>query len=197
MQNDLNTNIGREFFVSLLSKNTSNIILLTDKSFDLLGTLIYNTLLFILQVEETIKILRQIVILIKSTRHFAKEVKETVGYYYFLSEEKKNTITLWNIYKQKIAGYPKVSQANLWNKWFEINLDNEKENINDEIKKQIIFKLCILMIELELNKPFIKNTIEGMFKKAFEIDEEKIKVLMEEIVQKIINAKYISKVTYL
>ena len=197
LQNDLNTNIGREFFVSLLSKNTSNIILLTDKSFDLLGTLIYNTLLFILQVEETIKILRQIVILIKSTRHFAKEVKETVGYYYFLSEEKKNTITLWNIYKQKIAGYPKVNQANLWNKWFEINLDNEKENLNDEIKKQIILKLCILMIELELNKPFIKNTIEGMVKKAFENDEEKIKVLMEEIVQKIINAKYISKVTYL
>ena len=51
LQNDINSNIGREFFVNLLSKNTSNVILLKDKSFNLLGQLIYNTLLYILQIE--------------------------------------------------------------------------------------------------------------------------------------------------
>ena len=39
LQNDINTNVGREFFTSLLSKNTSNIILLKDKEFNLLGTI--------------------------------------------------------------------------------------------------------------------------------------------------------------
>ena len=85
--NDLNTNFGREFFVNLLAKNTSNIILLKDNAFQLLGTLIYNTLLYILQVEENSKILEHIVILIKSLMFFGKEEIQTIPY--FITEEKK------------------------------------------------------------------------------------------------------------
>ena len=91
------------FFTSLLSKNTSNIILLKDKEFNLLGTIIYNTLLYILQIEENSITLGQVVLLLKSTRYFGKEQKETVGY--FITEEKKSTITLWNVYKNKFRGY--------------------------------------------------------------------------------------------
>ena len=197
LQNDLNTNVGREFFISLLSKNTSNIILLQDKSFNLLGTLIYNTLLYMLQVEENNKTLGQIVELIKSTRYFAKEEKEKVGL--FLSEEKKNTITLWNVYKQKFQGYPKVNQINFWNKWYDIDLnkkqekETEKEIESEEIKEELIMNLCDLIIELELNKSFIKNTLEKLIKKVFGKDEEKSKKILDNVVQKIIHAKYVAK----
>ena len=192
LQNNINTYFGREFFVNLLAKNTSNIILLKDNSFNLLGTLIYNTLLYILQVEENNKILEQIVILIKSTMYFGKEEIETIGY--FITEEKKNTITLWNKYKSKLQGYPKVNQANLWNKWYQIDINSEKEKERDNNKNKVILRLCDLMIELELIKSFIKNTLENLIKNVFGDDEEKNKPILKEIIQKIIKTKYISKV---
>ena len=192
LQNDINTNVGREFFVNLLSKNTNNIILLQDNAFQLLGALIYNTLLYILQIEENNKALEQVVLLIKSTMFFGKEEKQTIGY--FLTEEKKNTITLWNIYKHKIQRYPKVSQANLWVKWYEINLNQERWKENDDMKKKVILNLCDLMIELELTKSFIKNALEKLAKKVFEQKEDNVKDVVHEVIQKIINAKYISKV---
>ena len=191
LQNDINTNFGREFFVNLLSKNTSNVILLKDNSFNLLGTLIYNTLLYILQIEETNQALEQIVILIKSTMFLGKEEKETVGY--FITTEKTSTVTLWDIYKQRIRKYPKVSQFNLWDKWYENYLTAEKENENDEVKKKIILQICDLMIELELIKSFIKNTLEKLIKKVFGNNEENNKAILQDCIQKIITAKYVSK----
>ena len=191
LQNDINTNFGREFFVNFLSKNTSNVILLKDNSFNLLGTLIYNTLLYILQVEENSLTLEQTVILIKSTMFFGKEEKETVGY--FITTEKKSTVTLWDVYRKRLRRYPKVSQGNLWNKWYEHYLNEEKENEQEEVKKNIILKLCDLMIELELIKSFIKNTLEKLIKKVFGNNEEKNKAILQDVIQKIINSKYISK----
>jgi hypothetical protein len=196
LQNDLNTKFGREVFVNLLSKNTVNIILLQDKSFQLLGTLIYNTLLYMLQVEESNKIIGQTVILIKSTRYFAKEVKETVGFI-FLAEEKKNTIRIWDAYKAKLEGYPKINQPNFWNKWYEIDINSEKHPDDNEVKKKIILNLSDLMIELELDKSFIKNTMEGLVNKVFGKEDEKGQNILNDIIQKIINAKYINKATAL
>ena len=191
LQNDINTSFGREFFVNLLAKNTSNIILLKENSFNLLGTIIYNTLLYILQVEESSKVLEQIVVLMKSTMFLGKEERQTIGY--FLTEEKKNTITLWNKYKPKLQGYPKVNQANLWKKWYQLNLNSESKKERDDTKKKVILGLCDLMIELELIKSFIKNTLENLVKHVFGDDEEKNKPILQEIIQKIIKTKYISK----
>ena len=122
---------------------------------------------------------------------FGKEEKESLSY--FLTSEKKSTVTLWNTYKQKLQGYPKVNQSNLWNAWYEVNLNAEKEKENDAIKKNIILELCDLMIELELVKSFIKNTLEKLIKKVFGEEEEKFKPVFQAIVQKIIKTKYISK----
>ena len=191
LQNNINTNFGREFFVNLLSKNTTNVILLKENSFKLLWSLIYNTLLDILQVEENNKILEQIVILIKSTMFFGKEEKEIVGY--ILTEEKKNTVTLWSTYKQKLQTYNKINQYNLWSKWYDINLNAEKEKDSEEVKKKVILQLCDLMIELELVKSFIKNTLKKLVERVFGKNEEKNKTIMQDIIQKIIKTKYISK----
>ncbi len=49
------------------------------------------------------------------------------------------------------------------------------------------------MIELELIKSFIKNTLEKLIKKVFGNNEEKNKAILQDVIQKIINSKYISK----
>jgi len=180
MLNDINTNIGREFFVNLLSKNTTNIILLKNDFFILLGTLIYNTLLSIIPLDENEKILEQIVRLIKSLKYFGKEEKETIGF--IIRGEIRNTITLWNIYKQKIQTYPKVNQTNLWFKWYQISLTNEKNRDDINVKKNIILDMCKLMVEIELDNIFIKKkTLEELVKIVFSKNEEKQNETLNEI----------------
>ena len=181
LQNALNNYFGRDFFVNMLTKNVTNIILLKEKSFQLLGTLIYNSLLYILNIDESNKILDQMVILIRSTKYFGKEKKGTIT-------------TLWDEYKSRIQGYSKVYQANLWNKWYELEIKKEKEEeLNNVKKEKIILDLCNIMIDLELPKSFIKNICFGLSEKEFGKSSEQCSTTKNLIVQEIIKAKYISK----
>ena len=177
LQNALNSSFGRECFVNLLTKNINNIILLKDKSFHLLGILIYNSLLFVLNIEETETIIEQTVKLVKSTKFFGKEKKGT-------------TTTLWDAYKSRIQGYSKVNQANFWNKWYDIEITKQ---LNDFQKERIIVEVCDIMIQLELNKSFIKNVIIGISEREFGKDSEESKTIFNLITEKIIKTKYISK----
>jgi len=174
LQNSLNTSIGRQFFVNILSNNLTNINLLEEKSFQLLGTLIFNSLLFILNIQETDILLEQMVILIKSTKYFGKEIKG-------------KTTTLWKEYKSKIQGYSKVNQNNFWEKWYEIEI---KKDDKISQKKKIFFKLLKYMIELELDRSFIKNVIQGLVEKEFGNDPEELSNINNEILEKIKKAKY-------
>ena len=180
LQNALNNPFGREVFVSMLSKNVNNIILLKEKSFNLLGQLIYNSLLYILNVEETNKIIEQMVILTRSTKYFGQEQK------------KKAIITLWDSYKSRIQGISKINQANFWDKWYELEI--KKENEVDESKKQsIILEICDIMIVLELTKSFVKNVTYKLTEKEFGKESEQYKTIVGLITDKIIKARYISK----
>ena len=173
IQKSLNTSFGRKFFVGILSKNVSNIILLKDKSFYLLGTLIFNTLLFILNIKETDNLLGQMVILINSTKYFGKEVNG-------------ETKTLWNEYKYRIQGYSKVNQNNIWEKWFNM------EKINKKLKNdQALIKICDLMTELELDKSFIKTTLQGIAEKVFGKNSKGYKEITEVILDKLLKSKYL------
>ena len=177
--NDLNTNIGRAFFVNLLSKNTNNVILLKDAFFSLLGNIIYNILLSILNKAENDTILEELVRLLKSLKFFAKEDKGDINT--ILKGEKKCMVTLWEVYKQRIQAYPKVNQANLWKKWYKINIANEKEkNDPDVIKKQIL-ELLDIMFDLELEITFIKKTIEGLMKNVLKDNQEKQNEILKTI----------------
>jgi len=129
-QNVINTPFGRQFFVSILSKNLTNIILLKEKSFHLLGALIYNSLLFVLNIKETEQLLEEIVILVKSTKYFGQE---TNG----------KTITLWEAYNSRIQGYSKVNQNNFWVKWYKM----EQKSHNDKKADDIIYYLGKIMID--------------------------------------------------
>ena len=177
--NALNNYFGRDFFVNMLTKNVTNVILLKEKSFQLLGVLIYNSLLYILNIEETDKLLEQMVILVRSTKYFGKEVK-------------KETITLWDVYKSRIQGYSKVNQANFWNKWYEVETKEETE-LNIFKKEKYILGICDIMIQLELTKSFVKNVTFGLSEKEFGKESEQNITTNNLITQKIINTKYISK----
>ena len=180
LQNTLNNSFGREFFVNMLSKNVTNIILLKEKSFNLLGQLIYNSLLYILNIEETNKIIEQAVILTRSTKYFGQEQK------------KKAIITLWDVYKSRIQGISKINQANFWNKWYELEIKKDSE-LDDSKKEKIILEICDTMIVLELTKSFVKNVGQGLTAKEFKKESEKYKDTLGLITDKIIKAKYISK----
>ena len=170
--NDINTNIGREFFVNLLSKNVNNYILLKNDFFILLGNIIFNTLLFMLQLQEDDKVLDEVVRLIKSLKNFAKEDEGAICI--IIKGKKKCEVTLWDLYKTKIKSYSKVNQENLWFKWYKINLDNEKEDKNNPgVKKKVIIDLLETMADIELDYSFIKKTIGKLNKKIFENNEEK------------------------
>ena len=177
--NDLNTNFGREFFVNLISKNTNNIILLKNDFFSLLGNIIYNILLSILKIEETNKILEEIVRLLKSLKFFAKEDQGDICI--IIKGKKKCTLTLWDLYEQRIQGYSKVNQENLWKKWYKINLENEKDQDKPDTKKKVILGLLDIMFELELDITFIKKTIESIMNKALKGDEKRHDEIMQAI----------------
>ena len=187
--NDINTNIGREFFVNILSKNTTNIILLKNQFFNLLGNTIFNTLFFILPLVETDKILEQAVKLIKSLKFFSKENEDDINKK--IIYPKKNIISSWDINKQRIKLYPKVNQINFWIKWYFIDLiekDDKDDKDNPEIKNKIILNLVKIMMDLELDNTFIKKTCEKLNNIAFENDEEKQKEINGDI-QNIISGK--------
>ena len=129
LQYALNNPFGREFFVNMLSKNVTNIILLREKSFQLLGTLIYNSLLNILNIEETNKIIEQMVILVKSTKYFGQEKKGA-------------TTTIWDVYKSRIQGYSKITQFNFWTKWHELEIKKETD-LTDLKREKIILEIYL------------------------------------------------------
>ena len=180
LQNALNNSYGREVFVNILSKNVTNIILLKEKSFNLLGQLIYNSLLFILGIEETNQTIEQTVILTRSTKYFGQEQK------------KKAILTLWDSYKSRIQGISKINQANFWDKWYELEKKKESE-IDDSTKESIILEICDTMITLELTKSFVKNVTYKLTEKEFGKESEQYKATIPLITDKIIKAKYISK----
>ena len=178
--NDLNTSIGREFFVNLISKNTNNIILLKSNCFIILGKIIYNIILLsLLNIAENDIILEQVIKLLKSLKFFGKEELNVLSK--MINEKEKSTVTLWDVYKQKIQSYSKVNQENLWKNWYQINLENEKDQDNPDTKKNIILGLLDIMFDLELDITFIKKTIEDIMKMALKENEEKQNEILQEI----------------
>ena len=67
---NLETSIGRAFFVSLISNNNNNVISLQENSFNFLESLFQGIFNSILKLEETEEIIEQIVRLIKSSKYF-------------------------------------------------------------------------------------------------------------------------------
>ena len=179
--NKLNLPIGREFFISLLSKNDINIILLNNNSFNLLWSLIYNSLLDILKLEETDKILEQTALLIKSTKYFG-------------IQENNQTMTLFDKNIVKFQDLPKIRQENFWQKWYDIELKKNEKNKDDiEFKQNIMYDICKTLIQLELPKSQVKNFTDSINIKEFGKGSELQVATFKTFIKFITSANYISK----
>ena len=178
----LNMPFGRDFFATVLSKNLSNVILLKENSCHLLFQLIYNCLIHTLRLEETDKILEEVVLFIKSTRCFGVQLK-------------KKTETMFNLYINKIGDFPKLRQSNFWQKWYNLEIrNNDKNKNNKESKQNVIYDICQILISLEYPKSMIKNFTNQINEKEFGKDSETYKVTFKKIIEYITKAQYISKV---
>ena len=179
LMNKLNLPFGRDFFISLLSKNTLNVILLKDNSFHLLFQLIYNCIINTLKLEETDDILRDLVLLIKSTKYFG------------ITEYATN-YTMFEKYKIKIQGVPKIRQDNFWQIWYETEI-SKKDNPKVEDKQEIIYDICKTLIQLELPKSMVKKFTDNINIKLFGKGSELQKKTFEVFIKFIVNAKYVSQ----
>ena len=176
----LNLPFGREFFISLLSKNSSNIILLKENSSHLLWYLIYMTLISTLKMEETDKILQDIVLLIKCSTYFG-------------IQEEQETKTLFEKNKAKIRDLPKIKQDNFWKKWYDLEIARNEKNKDDiKFKQSIIYEICQTLIQLELPKSMVKNLSDHININEFGKGSELQVQTFKEIIKYITAAKYIS-----
>jgi hypothetical protein len=183
------TSFGRSFFVALISNNNNNIISLQEDSFVFLENLIYGLLNSILKLEETDQIIKEVVILIKSTKFFQKAVTKEKGY--------KNTegITLFDSLKKKLLRYNKINQKNFWLKWFKLELKKKDpdEQQSDDVKIDLIIEICKEMILFEIPKGIMKNICDTINKTIFEGGSENYIKTEKEYKELITNANYISK----
>ena len=177
--NILKKQFGREFFVTLISSNLKNMVSLQLNSFKFLGFLIYNVLVNFLQVAETYKVLEEVCLLLKSTLYF--------GY-----EHKKKTQTIFQYIKSKVKDYPKIFQINLWNIWYDSELNNKKDK-GDLTKQSIILDLCSLMLDLQIPKITIKNFMDNLNNKAFSEFAEINSQTEDLYIKKIKQTKYPTK----
>ncbi len=177
--NILKNKFGREFFISLLSSNLKNVVLLQSNSFSFLGFLIYNVLVESLQMAETDKLLEEVYLLIKSTMYFG-------------IEHKKKTKTLFEDIKSKIRDYPIITQKYFWNIWFDKEISAKKEK-GDSIKQIVILNICSRLVELEVSKIIIKDILDDLNNKAFEKSPEMGNQTQKMYIRKITQSKYTSK----
>jgi hypothetical protein len=177
----LNTSFGREFFISILSKNTSNVILLKENSCHLLFQLINECILHTLKLEETDKILEEIVVLIKCTKYFGIQVKKKIE-------------TMFDLNINKLGDLPKLKQANFWRKWYDLELrNNEKGKGDKEFKQNVIYSICQTLIALEYPKSMVKNFTDQINEKEFGKNSDTYKATFKKLIEFITGANYISK----
>ena len=203
---------GIKCFVDLISHNNQNVIMLQRSSFKLLGFILYNALLFLLNYEETDEVLEECVLLFKCTKTFAFKVGN-----------KNKTLMDSSNFKSNLMKYVKINQKNFWLKWFDIDLketqknkkkENDDEDIDvdeddiikqdtlfkichvdedDIIKQDTLFKICLNMIELEISKTIVKNICDEINDKIFGKTTEFGKQTSDKYINYISSANYSTK----
>ena len=190
----INNPIGIKIFVDLISHNKQSVTLLQKNSFKLLGFIMYNGLLFLLNCDENDQVIEECVLLFKCTKYFSANFGGKI----------KNYLDV-PTFKSNMKKYVKINQKNFWMKWFEIELkekQNNKKKKNDEeedfeddslLKKETLLSVCGSMIELEITKTTVKNYCDELNDKYFGKTTDLGKKISDKYIKIITSAKYISK----
>ena len=176
----INTSEGRQYFITLLTKNKSNVFALKDKYFDMLGDLIYNTLIFLKQANENEEKIEQIIQLTKSTKYFETNFKEKTKE--SKKGEKNEIKTLWDVYGKKIVNIGYFYEVSFWIAYCNFLLEKEEKKEEVETKKKVILEIFSLMIEFNLNGDIIKTMCSCL---AEYLDKENADLLIDIIEKKL------------
>ena len=95
-------------------------------------------------------------------------------------------------YKAKIQGVPKIRQDNFWQIWYDTE-ESKKKDPRVEDKQEIIYDICKTLIQLELPKSMIKKLTDNINIKLFGKGSELQKKTFDVFIKFIINAKYVSQ----
>ena len=183
----LETPAGKTFFISMISNNNNNVVSLQNDSFLFLGVLIRGILNSALKMEETDQLIEEIAKLIISTKYFETEIEN--------NSKVKENVTIFSQIKKFLKNYIKITQKNLWEKWYELEFERKKKECSDEdmIKEEIILDICKNMIFLQISKSTVKNVTENINKIAFTEGSSLYEKIKKEYINLIIKANYISE----
>ena len=183
----LDTPAGKTFFISMIFNNNNNVISLQNDSSLFLGVLIRGILNSALKMEETDQLIEEIAKLIISSKYFETEIEN--------NSKVKENITIFAQMKKFLKNYIKITQKNLWEKWYELEFERKKKECSDEdmIKEEIILDICKNMIFLQISKSSVKNVTEHINKIAFNEGSSLYEKIKKEYINLIIKANYISE----
>ena len=156
---------SRQYFIKLISKNLSKVVILSKNSFDSLYHLVFETLLIIvIKIEISDEIFKDAVLIVKSTMNYGKE-------------EKNKIITIWDLCKAKLKESCLIYEQSFWNEWYlmEINNNNkvvDKQLLNDDVKAKIVISIAKIMKELKIDLTVISYYTSKILKKCFENNTE-------------------------
>ena len=150
---------GREYFIKIISKNLSTIVILPNNSFTILYNLFHGVLLvLIVQIEKNENLLKDAVLLLKSTMNYGKK-------------EKKKIITIWDMLKKKLNVITLIYQEKFWNEWYIFEINNNM-NLNgfllNEVKNNILISIAKTMKDLGIDKSIIVLYTDNLMKMKFE-----------------------------
>ena len=192
----INNRFGIKYFVELISRNKQGqgITMLQISSYKLLGLIIYNALLFLLNYEESDEVIEECVLLFKSAKSYSANYAG-----------RNKTLMENTNFKDNLKKYVKINQKNFWMKWYNIDLkekqdkkkeENEEIDIDeeDDLKQKTLFSVCLNMIDLEIPKVTIKNICDEINDKIFGKTSELGKQVQDIYIKYITSAKYVSKI---
>ena len=163
---------GREYFIKLISKNLSTIVILPNNSFNVLHHLFYEILLVLMiQIETKENLFKDAVILLKSTMNYGKK-------------EKKKIITIWDLLKEKLNENTLILKEKFWNEWYILEINNNM-NLNgillNDVKNNILISIAKTMKDLGIDKSVIILYTDDIMKMKFGLNEDLILKTQKDI----------------
>ena len=162
----------RKYFIKLISKNLSKILILPKESFDLLYQLIYETLEFYIKTTKpNDDVLIESVLLIKSLMNYGKK-------------EKSKIITLFDLCVDKLNENVLIYEERFWEEWYIYEIHNYM-NLDgiflDDVKYEIMISISKTMKELKIDKSIIALYTNNLMKKYFVNDINLIQKIQKYI----------------
>jgi hypothetical protein len=134
---------GREYFIKIISKNLSKVVILPKKTFDILNNLILGTLSIYLEQKENAD---------DSFMHAIRLLKSSMNYG---KDEKNKIITIWDLCHEKLKSIHFIHEDKFWDEWYIFEINN---NINlngtllNTVKNQVMISISKTMKEIGIDQ---------------------------------------------